>query len=67
MQDVSYYFQPSVDCQVTISLCASRNTSEPFDTILYLLKGLNGPIVASMACDDDYCGAQSQLSVRPSC
>lgn len=65
MQELVYFFQPQVDCTVTISLCGSRNTSEPFDTLLYVVEGLLGPTVSGKACNDDFCSQQSQLTVPP--
>ncbi len=65
LQEVVYYFQPESDCTATISLCATRNTSEPFDTLLFVLEGLSTSSVTSKACNDDYCGQQSQLTVDP--
>lgn len=58
-----YFFQPAEDCNVTISLCGSRNTSEPIDTLLFVVADLNKANVAGISCNDDFCGQQSQLTV----
>lgn len=64
-QDVVYYFAPKQDVSVTISLCASAAYSDAFDTKLYVVEDLltrTGRVTAQ-ACNDDYCGYQSQLNV----
>ena len=62
-----YYFAPQQTAQVNISLCQSAGQATPFDTKLYIFQGLggNGTIVSPVACDDDFCGYLSSLSVPP--
>lgn len=60
-----YYFAPKQDVTVIISLCASVAYSDAFDTKLYVVADLltkTGRVTAE-ACNDDYCGYQSQLTV----
>ena len=64
MQDVVYYFVPSQDCTVNISLCNSQGTEQPFDTILSLLGGTDAAPLCGVTCNDDFCGMYSQLTVR---
>ena len=66
VQDVAYYFAPSKDCFVTISLCNTSTTPEPLDTVIFLLEDLHANPVASTTCNGDFCGRYSQLSVRTS-
>ena len=66
-QDVVYYFAPATPARVTISLCGSMVHSDAFDTKLYVLGDLlaaqGGPL-QPLACNDDFCGYQSQITVR---
>ena len=66
MQDVVYYFEPAEDCTVNISLCSTSDTSEPLDTIVFLLSNLHSNQNSSISCNDDFCGRSSQLQVSPS-
>ena len=66
-QDVVYFFAPQQSARVTISLCASSAFSDAFDTKLYVLADLLAPkegAVTPIACNDDFCGYQSQITVR---
>jgi hypothetical protein len=68
LQDVVYYYAPEQDTTVTISLCASAVHSDAFDTKLYVVADLlsaKAGRVDAVACNDDYCGYQSQLQVWP--
>lgn len=66
LQDVIYYFSPSEDCTVNISLCGSQGTQQPFDTIVSLLGDLDAATIARQTCNDDFCGMYSQLMVSTS-
>lgn len=66
LQDVAYYLAPEQDAQITVSLCGSAAHSDAFDTKLYVVADLNNPRgsrVLPLACNDDFCGYQSQLTV----
>ena len=65
MQDVLYYFAPSVDATITISLCGSHNTSEPFDTTLLVVTNLavGNQLLRPVACNTNFCGGFSQVTV----
>ena len=68
-QDVVYFFAPQQSARLTISLCASSAFSDAFDTKLYVLADLLAPkegAVTPIACNDDFCGYQSQITVRAS-
>lgn len=65
-QDVVYYFAPKESAWVTISLCTSSAFSDAFDTKLYVVSDLLAPKggqVTPVACNDDFCGYQSQITV----
>lgn len=65
-QDVVYFFAPKEAARVTISLCASSAFLDAFDTKLYVLADVLAPKdgqVTPVACNDDFCGYQSQLTV----
>ena len=53
--DVWHSFTPSADGNYTLSLCGSA-----FDTTLAVYDACGG---AELACNDDFCGTQSQLNV----
>lgn len=66
LQDVVYFFAPKEDAKITISLCSSSAFSDTFDTKLYVLADLLAPRggqVFPVACNDDFCGHQSQITV----
>lgn len=66
-QDVAYYLAPEQDARITISLCASAAHSDAFDTKLYVVGDLlRSTRLSPLACNDDFCGYQSQLTVRGS-
>ncbi len=70
LQDVAYYFAPKQDTQITISLCASVTHTDAFDTKLYVVADLLSPWgtrLTPLACNDDSCGYQSQLTVGYPC
>lgn len=52
--DVVYAFRPTVNTCVNVSLCGSA-----YDTILWIVDGTSG---LQIACNDDFCSLQSQLS-----
>ena len=58
---------PATPARVTISLCGSMVHSDAFDTKLYVLGDLlsaqERPL-RPLACNDDFCGYQSQITVR---
>ncbi len=59
-----YYFQPEVDCQVTVATCNSAQFVDDFDTVLYVLGNATGPgLMEVVACNDDACSYLSQLTV----
>ena len=63
-----YYFAPAAPARVTVSLCGSAAHSDAFDTRLYVLadlaqRGGGGRPLQALACNDDYCGLQSQITV----
>ncbi|BDA45353.1 probable extracellular serine proteinase at N-terminal half [Coccomyxa sp. Obi] len=65
-KDVAYYFAPKQDAQITISLCASAAHSDAFDTKLYVVADLlspRGTRLTPLACNDDFCGYQSKLTM----
>jgi hypothetical protein len=65
-QDVVYFFAPAAPARVTISLCGSMVHSDAFDTKLYVLADVLAPggrPLQPLACNDDFCGYQSQLTV----
>ena len=64
VQDVVYYFSPTQDCTVNISLCNTNATREPLDTVLFLLTDLHGDALANVSCNGDYCGRSSHMLVR---
>ena len=67
LQDVVYFFAPEQAARITISLCPSSAFSDAFDTKLYVLGDLLSPQggqVSPLACNDDFCGSQSQITVR---
>jgi beta propeller repeat protein len=55
-KDVWHSFTPSTGGDYTISLCGSD-----FDTTLTIFDECDG---AEIACNDDYCGVQSQVSIK---
>ena len=65
MQDVVYYFAPQQSGSINVSLCGSAG--QTFDTKLYVFQGLAGasPAPVPVACQDDFCGYLSSLTVRP--
>ncbi|CAK0782475.1 hypothetical protein CVIRNUC_005706 [Coccomyxa viridis] len=65
-KDVVYFFAPQQSARVIISLCASSAFSDAFDTKLYVLADLLAPkegAVTPIACNDDFCGYQSQITM----
>ena len=66
-QDVVYYFAPATPARVTVSLCGSAAHSDAFDTQLYVVADLaqrsGGRPLQPLACNDDYCGLLSQITV----
>ncbi len=69
-QDVAYYLAPEQDARITISLCASAAHSDAFDTKLYVIADLlspSGTRLTPISCNDDFCGYQSQVTVRLLC
>jgi hypothetical protein len=56
--DVWYYYQPSGNGFVTISLCDSA-----FDTVLSVHSGCPGDQSNQLVCNDNYCGLQSAVSL----
>ena len=67
LQDVVYFFAPEEAARVTISLCASSAFPDSFDTKLYVLADLLAPQggqVSPVACNDDFCGSLSQITVH---
>ena len=65
LQDVAYYFAPQQSGTVNVSLCQSAG--QVFDTKLYVFGGLGSATLAPVpvACQDDFCGYLSSLTVRP--
>jgi hypothetical protein len=55
--DLAYYF---TTCPGTATLNASLCTGTSYDSVLYLRAGSAGS--TDIACDDDYCSLQSQIS-----
>jgi hypothetical protein len=55
--DVWYSFTPQQNCTLTISLCGSQ-----FDTVLSIHNGCPGTDLNQVACNDDFCGLQSQVA-----
>lgn len=55
--DVFYSYAPAADESITVSLC---NGSD-YDTALSVINGCPG---SEVACNDDYCGLQSQVTVN---
>ena len=55
--DVWYYYEPFGSGFLTISLCGSA-----FDTVLSMHSGCPGTIANQVACNDNLCGLQSQLT-----
>ncbi|MFN8176843.1 MAG: hypothetical protein U0167_02895 [bacterium] len=53
--DVVYSLSPTVAESVTVSLCGSA-----YDTELYVYEDAQGHV---LACDDDFCGLQSQVVI----
>ncbi len=53
--DVWYMYTPTVDGDVTVSLCGSE-----FDTTLAIYDGCDG---TELACNDDSCGLQSEITM----
>ena len=61
VQDVVYAFKPEQSIAVSISLCGSV-----YDTVLALYgRADDWSAVEEISCNDDYCGPQSYLAVRP--
>ena len=58
-----YYFQPQVDCVVTIATCNSARFVDDFDTMLYVLANATSSTPEVVACNDDACSFLSQLQV----
>jgi hypothetical protein len=56
-RDVLYRFTPAITQMYRVSLCGSS-----FDTGLYLKTGGACPGATEIACNDDYCGTQSELT-----
>ncbi|MHC4076011.1 MAG: right-handed parallel beta-helix repeat-containing protein, partial [Planctomycetota bacterium] len=54
--DVWYLFSPSADANYVVSLCGSD-----FDTTLSVFNGCGG---TELACNDDYCNSESELTVK---
>ena len=57
-QDIWYNFTPLADDNYDISLCGSS-----YDTTLAVYLGCACPVGADIACNDDFCGLQSQVNV----
>ncbi|MCZ6796150.1 MAG: hypothetical protein O7J95_21275, partial [Planctomycetota bacterium] len=57
--DVWYSFVAERDCNLTVSTCGSS-----FDTALSVHAGCPGTRENQLACNDDLCGLQSELSVN---
>ena len=55
--DVWYYFEPFGSGYLNVSLCGSA-----YDTVLSVHSGCPGTAANQIACNDDLCGLQSQLS-----
>lgn len=53
-KDIWYTYTPTVTGSATISLCGSS-----FDTLLTVFSGCGG---SELACDDDTCGSQSEIT-----
>ena len=51
--DLFYRYEPTATANATVSLCGST-----YDTVVYVLE--NG---VELACNDDFCGLQSEVSV----
>lgn len=61
VQDVVYAFKPEQSIAVSISLCGSA-----YDTVLALYgRADDWSAIEDLSCNDDYCGPQSFLAVRP--
>lgn len=56
-QDIWYCYTASCDGQVTVTLCGSG-----YDTRMAVYDGCACPPTTLVACNDDFCGLQSQLS-----
>ncbi len=56
-RDVVYQFTPSVTQSYRVSLCGSS-----YDTGLYIKTGGACPGTAEIACNEDFCGTQSELT-----
>jgi hypothetical protein len=57
--DVWYSYTPAANGQLTISLCDSA-----YDTVLSVHTQAPGTIGNELACNDDFCGIQSQLALQ---
>ncbi|MBI1850576.1 MAG: hypothetical protein HYR85_09560 [Planctomycetes bacterium] len=57
ISDVWYSFTPAQGCTMTVSLCGSQ-----FDTVLSIHNGCPGTDLNQVACNDDFCGLQSQVT-----
>jgi hypothetical protein len=57
--DVWYSYTPAASGQLTISLCDSE-----YDTVLSVHTQAPGTIGNQLACNDDFCGIQSQLTLQ---
>ncbi|KAK9842270.1 hypothetical protein WJX81_003820 [Elliptochloris bilobata] len=65
-KDVVYYIVPTQNITATVSLCGSHTFADAFDTKLYVLADQQGPwgaMLAPVACNDDFCGYLSQLTM----
>ena len=64
VKDVWYTYQNPTACsrQVTLSLCAADGASAAFDSVLRVFSGADCNSLTEIACNDDFCGAQSKLT-----
>jgi len=56
--DVWYYYEPYGSGILTISLCGST-----YDTVLSVHSGCPGTVGNELACNDNYCGVRSHVSL----
>jgi murein tripeptide amidase MpaA len=56
--DVWYLYRPYGNGYLTVSLCGSD-----FNTVLSIHSGCPGTPANELACNDDYCGSQSSLTI----
>jgi hypothetical protein len=57
--DIWFRYTAGCDGMLTVSLCSSTN----YDSALAIYDGFSCPAFTALACDDNFCGSASQVSI----